>query len=376
MSEYNNISRSRSKERHFEEYYENERFHNKSKENKEHNKTREEYNDRIYNSYKILERLKEENYIKEKERNIEIQNFLRRENELLREIIKISNQNNSNNKPFQKFNKPYNTKFSNFPQNKYNNTNNPKEKVNEEKNNSLLDKFISNMNKSNNYRNNIYNNKIQKYKKKIYLPNNPGINLVGLLIGPKGIFQRLLEKQSGCKIYINGKNIGKREKYISPNDNDEANVLIIGDSEEKMKRGVKLVEDIIFADEDAKNKIISEQLKVSKQEGLDSLNFWGKNNEFNSNDYLMTKDGPPEKNSRYYKAPNDCINSIIGRDGETIRKIELESNCKIKIGKAPIPNTKMRYIFIEGSEENYQIAKGLIEKIIGEYVNNNINNID
>ena len=138
------------------------------------------------------------------------------------------------------------------------------------------------------------------------MPNNPGINLVGLLIGPRGIFQRLLEKQSGCKIYINGKNIGKREKYISPNDNDEANVLVIGDSEEKLKRGVKLVEDIIFADEDTKNKIINEQLKISKQ-GLDSLNFWGKYNDFNSNDYLMTKDGPPGKNSRYYKAPDDCI---------------------------------------------------------------------
>ena len=360
MSEYNNISRSRSKERQFEENYEKKNFHNKLKENK--NEIREEYNDRLYYSYNILERLKEEKIKKEKERIIEIQNFLKRENELLREIIRITNQNNMNNKLF------YNTKFSNFTLNKYNNIN-PKEKILEEKNNSLLDKFISNAN--NNYRNNIYNNRIQKHKKKIYLPKNPGINLVGLLIGPKGIFQRLLEKQSGCKIYINGKNIGKREKYISPNDNDEANVLIIGDSEEKMKRGVKLVQDIIFADEDIKNKIISEQLKVSEQEGLDSLNFWGKNNEFNPNDYLMTKDGPPVKNARYYKAPNDCINSIIGKDGEMIRKIELESNCKIQIGKAPIPNTKMRYIFIEGTEENYQIAKGLIEKIIGEYVNNN-----
>jgi len=33
----------------------------------------------------------------------------------------------------------------------------------------------------------------------------------------------------------------------------------------------------------------------------------------------------------------------------------------------------LRYIFIEGSEENYEIAKELIEKIIGDYVNMNIN---
>ena len=385
MSEFNNISRSRSKERHIYENYEKEIYYNKARENKDYNDKREEYSDRFHYSYNILEKIKEEKYIKEKERDIKRQNFLKKENELLREIIKITNQDNlanQNRKPFQKFYMPYNSRFPYFPQNKYYNINSRKEITNEnisykndlgKNSNSESDKLITNLSEGNNNRNNVYNNKIQKFKKKIYLPATPGINLVGLLIGPKGIFQKLLEKQSGCKIYVNGKNIGKREKYVSPNDNDEANVLIIGDSEEKMKRGVKLIEDIIHADDNTKNKIISEQLKVSKQEGLDSLNFWGKNHEFKSNDYLMTQDGPPGKNARYYKAPNDCINSIIGKDGETIKKIENESNCKIQIGKAPIPNTKMRYIFIEGTEENYQIAKELIEKIIGEYVNNNIN---
>ena len=83
----------------------------------------------------------------------------------------------------------------------------------------------------------------------------------------------------------------------------------------------------------------------------------------------MTSDGLPGKNSRYFKVPNDCISSIIGKEGERIKQIEIESNCKVQIGKAPIPNTKMRYIFIEGTEENYQIAKELIDKVIGEYAN-------
>ena len=255
---------------------------------------------------------------------------------------------------------------------------NEKEKINDEKNisfknrehgkiNNFENKFISHLTVINNNRNNTYNNQIKKFKKKIFLPNTPGINLVGLLIGPKGIFQRLLEKQSGCKIYVNGKNITKREKYISPNDNDEANVLIIGDTEEKLKRGVNLVKEIINADDDTKNKIINEQLKVSKQEELENLNF-----EFNSKEYLMTSDGLPGKNSRYFKVPNDCISSIIGKEGERIKQIEIESNCKVQIGKAPIPNTKMRYIFIEGNEENYQIAKELIDKVIGEYANSNL----
>ena len=328
--------------------------------------------------------MEEKKKIKDKQRDIERQNFLRRENYLKREIERLSNQNNLNTfyrKPFHKFNdfNKFNNKFSYFHQNKSKYYNfNQIGKINDEKNisfknrehgkiNNFENKFISHLTVINNNRNNTYNNQIKKFKKKIYLPNSPGINLVGLLIGPKGIFQRLLEKQSGCKIYVNGKNITKREKYISPNDNDEANVLIIGDTEEKLKRGVNLVKEIINADDGTKNKIINEQLKVSKQEELENLNF-----EFNSKEYLMTSDGLPGKNSRYFKVPNDCISSIIGKEGERIKQIENESNCKVQIGKAPIPNTKMRYIFIEGNEENYQIAKELIDKVIGEYANSNL----
>jgi hypothetical protein len=44
-----------------------------------------------------------------------------------------------------------------------------------------------------------------KYKTKIYLPRSTGINYVGLLIGPKGIYQKRLEEQTQCKILIRGR---------------------------------------------------------------------------------------------------------------------------------------------------------------------------
>ena len=44
-----------------------------------------------------------------------------------------------------------------------------------------------------------------KIKKKIYLPKNTGINYIGLLIGPRGLYQKRLEEESGCKILIRGK---------------------------------------------------------------------------------------------------------------------------------------------------------------------------
>ena len=44
-------------------------------------------------------------------------------------------------------------------------------------------------------------------KTKIFLPPSQGINYVGLIIGPHGLYQKKLEMESGCKILIRGKYI-------------------------------------------------------------------------------------------------------------------------------------------------------------------------
>lgn len=44
-----------------------------------------------------------------------------------------------------------------------------------------------------------------KIKRKVFIPKVPGVNFVGLLIGPKGTYQKRLEMQSNCKILIRGK---------------------------------------------------------------------------------------------------------------------------------------------------------------------------
>ena len=44
-----------------------------------------------------------------------------------------------------------------------------------------------------------------------------------------------------------------------------------------------------------------------------------------------------------------------------------------KIAKAAIPNTEVRYVFIEGPPEKYDFARSSIEEIVAE-VNKNLNN--
>ena len=371
MSRYNRLSRSRSKERYIDE-------------NIDRMKHEEIKRDREDEINRKIERIKEDELIKEKEWDKERQSFLERENELLREIDRMKNreprfnqynqdrgrfqQRNFINRGYQRFN-PRQNQFSNYRPNTQFISNPRKNYFNQERRTQYidqgkkastfeLDKLISNLEKDSN--NN--NNDLTKFKNKIYLPPTRGVNLVGLLIGPKGIFQKLLEEKTDCKIYINGKNVKKRETYANPYDNDRAHVLIIGYSEEKVRKATHLLEEIIFADENTRNKIIQEQSKALKQSGE-------KTDIIKSDDYLMTPYGPPGEKARFYKVPNDLVGLIIGANGETIKKIAMESNCKIQAGLAPIPNTQLRYIFIEGNEENYQMAVRMIEKIIGDNAN-------
>ena len=402
MNNYKYISRSRSKERFSVDNEERNYQHYKIRKNGNENEEKRKQLERE----KIIENLKEQKKVREKEWDKERHNYLQRENDLLREINRMKYQENIYNqdiinksgfKNYQypkdyKSNNQFQSKFSSYDRTSYFNDNqrnkyqffspynlernltNKRENISFydvkkfENHTSELDKLMSNFKKENNDE-----PKKDKFKKKIILPKNQGINLEGLLIGPKGIFQRLLEKQCGCKIYINGKNNFRKGNYLDKYDREDPHVLIIGNTEEKLRRGIRLIEGIIYADDKTKNKIIAEQLIASKKEGFDSLNYKTQKNEAKSEEYLKTRYGLPGKDARYYKVPDECINSIVGNNEETLRQIEIESNCKIEVANAPIPNTKLRYVFIEGTEENYQIAKELIEKVIGDYANNNAN---
>ena len=396
------ISRSRSKERYFN--------NNNEIINLENSETdKEEYIERMRETEieNKISKMKENNFNREKEWDIEKQYFLKRERVLMREIGRLKFRENQYNQErrqrnyipkyqyqqsnFQRY-IPRQNRFSNFPRNKplinninyyYKpfNTENTIKKIEKEKEspindikrndnfNSELDNLISNLEKKD-------NNEIKKFRNKIKLPKIEGVNFVGLIIGPKGIFQKLLEKESGCKIYINGKIVSKTERYKTPYEKDDPHVLIVADSEEKLKIGTHLIEEIIYADEKTRNKIIYEQLKASKEQDAELINFRSKNDELKSDDYLMTPYGPPSKNARYYKVPNDCISSIIGPNEDILKRISIDSNCKIQIGKAPIPNTNLRYVFIEGTEENYQIAKGLIDRTIGDALYMKVNSVN
>lgn len=217
---------------------------------------------------------------------------------------------------------------------------------------------------------------LTKIKKKIYIPQNSGVNYVGLIIGPKGTYQKRLEQQSGCKILVRGKGTQKEGALPQPDDNEPQHILLIGDTDDNIKRATHLVEKILYADETTRNKIKEEQIKASQQIRTDLLfkdnNLQGIASQ-NANKpliekYLLTPYGPPDKNARILPVPNDCVGLIIGKKGETIRRLNRESGCKIQIAIDNVPNSTARNVFIEGTQEKYEVAKRLIEDIISEQI--------
>jgi hypothetical protein len=50
---------------------------------------------------------------------------------------------------------------------------------------------------------------------------------------------------------------------LSPDDKDEAHILVIGDSEYKVRRAKEMLERLVFADEGTRQLIRNEQFKTA-----------------------------------------------------------------------------------------------------------------
>ncbi|TNV86104.1 hypothetical protein FGO68_gene7761 [Halteria grandinella] len=81
---------------------------------------------------------------------------------------------------------------------------------------------------------------------------------------------------------------------------------------------------------------------------------------------MMTPYGPANPNAYIVPVPHDCVGLIIGKGGETIRNLQIQSGAKIQVAKKEIQGTKMRNVFIEGTFERFELAKKLIDEIVHE----------
>ncbi|KAG1178262.1 hypothetical protein G6F70_004982 [Rhizopus microsporus] len=91
-----------------------------------------------------------------------------------------------------------------------------------------------------------------KLQEKVYIPSKefPDINFIGQLIGPRGNTLKGMEAESGAKISIRGRGSvkeGKSRTDAASNaaQEEDLHCLVTADSEEKIKKAVKLIEKVI-----------------------------------------------------------------------------------------------------------------------------------
>jgi hypothetical protein len=208
-------------------------------------------------------------------------------------------------------------------------------------------------------------NKQKIIKKKIIFPiTGEDNNYIGLILGPKGSYLKNIEKQSNCKIYIRGKGTHLSIKE----DPEPSHAVLIGNNEHNIMIASNLIERILFADETLKNKIKDEQ-KIASQilsnNQVEVSSFEKEceiNNEFQNELHNISPYGKPSPNSNVMTIPNEAVGLLIGKSGDTIKKLIKDTCCKIFIAMKEIPNSNLRNIFIEG--ENYLEAKKQIEEIV------------
>eukprot|EP01104_Vermistella_antarctica_P016311 TRINITY_DN5530_c0_g1_i1.p1 TRINITY_DN5530_c0_g1~~TRINITY_DN5530_c0_g1_i1.p1 ORF type:complete len:444 (-),score=73.99 TRINITY_DN5530_c0_g1_i1:46-1377(-) len=104
-----------------------------------------------------------------------------------------------------------------------------------------------------------------KFTKRLFIPlkQYPDYNFIGLIIGPRGMTQKKMEKDTGAKIAIRGKGSVKEGRASSSSDNpDEGlHVLITADTEEILKKAVGVVEPLLIPMDETKNEHKKMQLR-------------------------------------------------------------------------------------------------------------------
>jgi len=97
-----------------------------------------------------------------------------------------------------------------------------------------------------------YNEPTIKITDKVMIPqdDHPGLNFMGLLIGPRGNTLKAMEKVSGCKIVIRGKGSVKEGKVQvrdqpMPGEDEPLHAYVEGDEPIKVQKAVAKIKEII-----------------------------------------------------------------------------------------------------------------------------------
>ena len=214
---------------------------------------------------------------------------------------------------------------------------------------------------------------------KIRVPTelNPGFNYMGLLLGPKGSTLKRMEAESGARLKIRGREaLRPGQQPNGPEDEEPLHVTIMGGRKE-VDEASRLVNELLFDDKKAmeiKQRQLEEvaRAKGGGAGGMPPMGGGGMGG------------GPPtlggggggapgslgsftEDGSTIVMIPSHFAGIIIGRGGENIRAIQIDTTARIQVQQTEeVQPGQERRITISGSDDARAMAKSIIERMVLE----------
>eukprot|EP00750_Incisomonas_marina_P000602 INCI10434.4.p1 GENE.INCI10434.4~~INCI10434.4.p1 ORF type:complete len:603 (-),score=116.48 INCI10434.4:722-2530(-) len=194
----------------------------------------------------------------------------------------------------------------------------------------------------------------QNLEAKIPVPDNPEINFVGLLLGPRGATQKDMESRSGARILLRGRG-ASRDSHEAE---EPLHVVINADTQEQLDIASRLVGEILHNPQKAL------ELKRSQLSNLNGSDSSGVTLQTPGRQGGMG--GMGGSNGEVLHIPNGVVGKVIGRGGETIRNLQDQSGAHIQIQRDTDaqPGATTREVSLSGSPDQVAHAKHLIMEIV------------
>ena len=211
-------------------------------------------------------------------------------------------------------------------------------------------------------------------KKKLYVPTqeHPEINFLGLLIGPRGATQKQLQEMSGAKILIRGQGSQREGAPPTghPDDDDKLHVSIEG-TDEAVDKAYREVEKILFNPEQAM-RLKQEQLSSLEnlKRGGDGTSMYGPGTSSSS---IGVSSGTGDEYQVEIHVPNGVVGTIIGKGGETTKRIQAMTGTHVQIAKESEmkPGDTHRCITVKGTPDAVAECRRQIDEIVNNRMNQN-----
>jgi len=180
----------------------------------------------------------------------------------------------------------------------------------------------------------------QQFEDRVFIPKDdyPDINFIGLILGPKGLNQKRMQSETGCRILVKGQGSSKNGVPIPDSEATEPlHVYVSADTKEKVELGVKRINDLIRESTDKFDEGGME-VKVHRHTGYIDV-----------------------------EIPNCQIGVVIGKQSQNIHRIQDTTGALINISASNIPeNPLMKMITISGTNRQCEDALIEIHKTIEE----------